>query len=77
MADDSEQRPDDGRGMSQWGTMASMGSEFVLSILLPGALGFWIDRKWGTTPWWMLGLGVFGFGAGLYRTLRAVKQLMK
>lgn len=63
--------------MSQWGALAGMGFEFVAAILLPGALGYWLDGKWGTTPWLMLALGAFGFGAGLYRMLRTVNQAMK
>jgi F0F1-type ATP synthase assembly protein I len=56
--------------MQTYGRFASVGFEFLAAMLLPGALGWWIDNTFSTTPWWMLGLGAFGFGVGLYRLLK-------
>jgi len=60
--------------MVTYGRFTSIGFEFLAAMLLPGALGWWIDGKFGTTPWWMLILGAFGFAAGLYRMLKITKQ---
>lgn len=52
------------------GQSASVGFEFLATVLLPVALGYWLDGKWHTRPWVMIGLGVFGFGVGLWRMLQ-------
>jgi F0F1-type ATP synthase assembly protein I len=57
-----------------WVGMSGLGFEFVAAILLPGALGWWIDRWRGTAPWFMLVLGLVGFVAGLRALMRAVNR---
>ena len=54
-----------------------LGIEFIFCVLLPGALGFWLDTKWGTRPAMMLVGGGLGFAAGLIRLLKASRQSMK
>ncbi len=61
----------------QLGSFASVGLEFLLAILLPGALGYWLDTKWHTTPWLMLVGGAFGFAVGLYKMLQTAKRTMR
>ncbi len=61
----------------QWGDLAWLGFEFLAAILLPGALGYWLDGKWSTGPWLMLLGGGFGFFAGLYLLLRAANRVMR
>ena len=48
----------------------TVGFEFLAAVLLPGAVGYWLDSKFGLRPWLMIGLGVFGFGVGLFRMLK-------
>jgi len=38
--------------------------------LLAFAAGYWLDRKFGTAPWLMLGCSAAGFAAGLYSVIR-------
>ena len=54
--------------------MSSLGFEFVAAVLLPGALGWWLDSKAGTRPWLMLVGGLLGFGIGLRILMRSVKS---
>ncbi len=63
--------------MRQLGSFASTGIEFIVAVMLPGGLGYWLDNRWQTTPWLMLIGGAFGFGVGLYMMLRAAKQSMR
>lgn len=78
MADGGKKTPQaDDSVMRQLGSFASMGVEFIVAVLLPGALGYWLDGKWQTTPWLMLVGGMFGFGLGLYMMLKAAKQAMR
>lgn len=48
----------------------TVGFEFLAAVLLPGALGYWLDGRFDTRPWLMIVGGVFGFGVGLYRMLK-------
>lgn len=59
------------------GATAGVGTEFIVTVLLPGALGYWLDGKFHTSPWLMIGLGVVGFAVGLYRMLKAAKAAMR
>lgn len=50
-----------------------LGLQFVLSLLLFLYLGQWVDRKLGTSPWFMI-LGVFtGATAAFYSMYRKLK----
>ena len=55
---------------------AGLGLQFVLSIIVFLYLGQWVDRKFGTAPWFLL-VGVFlGAGSsfyGMYRKLTAAQ----
>jgi len=49
---------------------AGLGLQFALAILLFTYLGQWLDRRFGTEPWLLLG-GVFlGAGGGFYSIYR-------
>ena len=52
----------------------AIGIEFVGVILVSAALGYFIDRFAGTTPWVMIALLVFGFIAGVYRAQKTSAQ---
>ena len=55
--------------------ITSLGTEFAVAILAGGAIGWWLDNRWDTLPWFLLA-GVFaGFILGLYIILRAVKTM--
>lgn len=58
---------------ADWIGKSSVGFEFMLAVLLPGAAGWWLDRRFGTMPWLMLAGGIFGFVAGLYMLLNTIK----
>jgi F0F1-type ATP synthase assembly protein I len=59
---------------AHWMGMASLGFEFVIAVLLPGALGWWLDGRFGSRPWIMLVGGLLGFIAGLRILMRAVSS---
>ncbi|HYL10938.1 MAG TPA: AtpZ/AtpI family protein [Candidatus Acidoferrales bacterium] len=49
----------------------------VASILVGGGLGYVLDKKLGTTPAFVLLLGILGFGAGMWDIIRRVKSVPK
>ena len=51
--------------------ITSLGMEFALTIIAGGGLGYWLDKKCGTSPW-LLVIGVLsGFALGLYIVIRS------
>jgi ATP synthase protein I len=52
----------------------AVGIEFVGTVLVSAALGYFIDRAAGTAPWVMIVLLVFGFIAGVYRAQKTSAQ---
>ena len=61
-------------GPPAWVAMSGLGFEFVAAVLLPGGLGWWIDRKAGTSPWIMLVGGLIGFAIGLRLLMKTVNR---
>ncbi len=57
-----------------WIGMTGLGFEFLAAILLPGALGWWIDRMLGWRPWLMIVGGAIGFFAGLRLLMLAARK---
>jgi F0F1-type ATP synthase assembly protein I len=43
-----------------------------LEMVLPAGLGYWLDQKWGTSPWMILVGAVFGMVAGMWHLLHMV-----
>jgi ATP synthase protein I len=56
---------------------AGIGLQFALGILVFTALGAWLDRRLGTSPW-LLVIGVFAGAAGgfysMYRKITAAQR---
>ncbi len=69
-------KPDGGEGKEQ-GSVAGVGnalrlsSEFVAGVAVGAALGWFIDRYAGTSPWGLIVFLLLGFGAGVLNVLRS------
>ena len=55
--------------------ITTLGTEFAVAEILGTGIGFWLDNKWGTTPWLLIAGAVAGFGMGLYIVLKAAKTM--
>ena len=58
--------------LSSGAEFAGLGIQFGLSLVLFAFLGYWLDRKLGTSPWLLLLLVFVGFGAAFYSIYRRV-----
>lgn len=57
---------------SDLGRYAGLGFQFAATMLVFGALGWWLDGKFGSAPWVMI-FGIFlGAGLAFFSLLRAV-----
>ena len=76
---DSESSPAPGseRARSPRGVntrLAGLGMELAAAVAGACLLGYWLDRRFGTTPWWFIVCTVIGLVGGLYNLLRQAIQ---
>ncbi|HCF59301.1 MAG TPA: hypothetical protein DFS52_15075 [Myxococcales bacterium] len=45
--------------------------QLVASTALGALLGWWLDKRFGTTPWLLLAGALLGVSAGMYAFIRA------
>ena len=64
------------RAASSAGSAAYQGAfEAVGSVLVAGAIGYWVDATWDTAPWGLLVGAVVGFAAMVLRLVRLGKEV--
>ena len=51
-----------------------IGFDFAGSVLGSGIIGALADRAFGTSPWCLLGMVVFGFGIGIMNAWRSIQK---
>jgi F0F1-type ATP synthase assembly protein I len=56
---------------------ASLGVEFIVTFLIPLALGYWLDRREGTLPGFLLLGGSIGFALGLWRVVQQGRRIQR
>jgi ATP synthase protein I len=61
--------------MSGVGRAYRLASEFIAAIAVGALLGWGVDFLFGTTPFGMIALLIFGFAAGVVNVVRAAKAL--
>lgn len=67
VAPGGERKPDDSHGWQRGFANAWM----VLGAAPAGLfIGYFIDRAYGTAPWWMLGLSLLFLAASLYQLVK-------
>ncbi|MGI6294770.1 MAG: AtpZ/AtpI family protein [Armatimonadota bacterium] len=54
----------------QTGEILSIGLLILLSTVIGLGIGYWLDKKFGTTPWLIFVFTVLGLMAGLYEAVR-------
>lgn len=58
-----------------FGSFGTLGIELVLSVLLAGGVGYWLDGRLGTFPWLSVIGIILGTVAGLRSAYRAIMKL--
>jgi ATP synthase protein I len=53
-----------------WVRYSGVGLELAGAVAGLAVLGYWIDRRYGTNPWGILGGVVIGLVGGLYNLVR-------
>ncbi len=69
---------EDKRGINKFARFSSMGIQMGVIIALFTWLGTYLDKKFmTTTPWYTIGLSLFGVTAGLVLVIREVIRMGK
>lgn len=55
--------------------ITTLGLEFAASEILGAGLGFWLDKKYQTSPWLLVTGAVAGFMLGMYIVWRRAKEM--
>lgn len=65
---------DDQKNIKQIGAFVTI--PFVLAVppILGWLIGSWLDKEFGTAPFLMLILIIFGFAAGIFELYRLIKR---
>jgi F0F1-type ATP synthase assembly protein I len=48
----------------------SLGTQLTVTVALFSLLGWWLDEKFGWTPWGLVVAGMLGVAAGLYHFIK-------
>lgn len=75
--DDAKPGPGTNADGGNWYGLVGIGLEFVVTIAVLGAIGWFADRKLNTLPWLTLVGIVIGFAVGLTMMIRAAKDAFK
>ncbi len=67
------QNPD--RNMTALSRGLRFGTEFIAAIAVGTVLGLAVDQVFGSAPWGLLVLVVFGFAAGVLNIMRSAQEL--
>ena len=71
-------KDDTGNSMSKFARFSSVGIQMGVIIALFTWLGTYLDDRYHTkTPWWTIGLSLFGVIAGLVLVIREVVKMGK
>jgi ATP synthase protein I len=65
------------RALTYAGLALSLGWLLIASVVGSFFVGYWLDKKLGTSPWLMLGLTALGSTAGFYRVIIEIIRLGK
>lgn len=55
--------------------ITTLGLEFAAAEILGGGLGFWLDKKYHTSPWFLITGVIAGFMLGMYIVWRRAQEM--
>jgi ATP synthase protein I len=55
---------------SNWGPAASVGLQVAIGVGLGCAVGWWLDKRFGWSPWGIVVGAMLGLAAGMYLMIK-------
>jgi F0F1-type ATP synthase assembly protein I len=74
-SDDAARRRTLQSGMHAYMRYTGIGLQFVIALLLPVGLGYWLDSKLGTSPWLLVAGAVLGAIGAMVWVVRTVLRM--
>jgi ATP synthase protein I len=59
----------------RYGLALRLGADFVAGVVVGGAIGWGVDRLFGTSPWGLIVFVLLGFAAGILTVLRSARLI--
>jgi ATP synthase protein I len=69
-SDHANEPPKEEPSSRRYGLALRMGADFVAGVVVGGAIGWGVDRLFGTSPWGLIVFVLLGFAAGILTVLR-------
>jgi ATP synthase protein I len=69
-SDQANEPPKEQPSSRRFGLALRMGADFVAGVVVGGAIGWGVDRLFGTSPWGLIVFVLLGFAAGILTVLR-------
>ena len=60
-----------------WGFYAGAGLQIAVGVGLGFVVGWWLDKKFGTSPWFVLSGSMLGLASGMYLLIKDVMRMNK
>jgi ATP synthase protein I len=60
-----------------WGQYLGLGLEMAVGVTLGYAVGWWLDRKYGWSPWGVTVGSLLGVAAGMYLLIKEALKMNK
>ena len=60
-----------------WGPYLGIGLEMAVGVTLGYAVGWWLDRKFGWSPWGVTVGSLLGVAAGMYLLIKEALRMNK
>jgi F0F1-type ATP synthase assembly protein I len=70
-------RSKDSKALKELSPFLIMGWQMVLTIVLCGILGWWLDKQFNTKPWLLIGFLFFGVFAAMVSFLKTAMNANK
>lgn len=62
---------------ASWHRMSGIGFEFIAALGLGAGVGWWLDGRFGSSPWLLVAGSGLGFAVGLWSMVKAAQRMMK
>jgi ATP synthase protein I len=62
---------------TNWGRYAGVGLQMLVGVGLGYAIGNWLDKKYGWTPWGVMVGTMLGLAAGMYLLIKDAIRINK
>lgn len=71
---DNRSNSRDSRGAAAIWRLSSVGIEMGVAVIIGWAIGYWLDKRFGTSPWLMVLFLLCGVAAGFKGMIRAARE---